>query len=492
MDNIQGIDLVVEYGLRKIDVYVIGFSVYTTLDFPFIRHWIFRFEMAARRALKNSKRATATLDRDEFDDAAPSSRNPAPSGRRVQKRATATADRDESDHDDAAPTPGNPTPSGHRPKKTTAAHSIADRDTSETRGGADRRDARISFVDSGEPAAAPTDGATLSNVQPPLSAAMAATPSSVSFNAAQLECLLKSLSCSQQNSGAAGSSLRMESFDGLPSTDAAAWISKFKSYIYLNGWNSNSEKVVHIMRLLFQGSALPFLDKLPLADTLSVEAIFTAFEINFISPQSHWLIEQQLWSRNLAPDESLDSYMASIDQMCGKLKKCDSDIISCFVRGLPSYLRYPVISSEPRTLLSAYQTARLAMAHLAPPSNTNRVAIAAVSEPRDWSADMKRSRDENPITTAAATPHLEAPLSCQLCGRYNHAANACGNFQITPSNRGYRGGRGRGNRPGVDSSYPRPNDRRCWNCGDKSHMAYDQKCPLNSNHPSGRGAMDGF
>ena len=125
-----------------------------------------------------------------------------------------------------------------------------------------------------------------------------------------IEDLLRSLS----NSSGNNVGVRMENFDGLPSSNATGWLQKFRSYVHLNGWDKNPDRVVHVMRLLFQGPASSFFDGIRSSDTDSVEHIFDAFTSHFISSQSDWLLEQQLWDRSLNEHETLDVFMASIDQ----------------------------------------------------------------------------------------------------------------------------------------------------------------------------------
>ena len=203
------------------------------------------------------------------------------------------------------------------------------------------------------------------------------TAGAVSDGIYKIEDLLKSLSKSSGNN----LSVRMENFDGLPSSNATGWLQKFRSYVHLNGWDKNPERVIHVMRLLFQGPASSFFD-----------GIRTS---HFISSQSDWLLEQQLWDRSLNEHETLDVFMASIDQLCARLHKTESDKVSCFVRGLPNHIRFPVIQSRPSTILEAYQSARLAMLHLSPPDASRTSAINSIPDPSaDLTSQITKQREE--------------------------------------------------------------------------------------------------
>ena len=217
------------------------------------------------------------------------------------------------------------------------------------------------------------------------------TAGAVSDGINKIEDLLKSLS----NSSGNNLNVRMENFDALPNSNATGWLQKFRSYVHLNGWDKNPDRVIHVMRLLFQGPASSFFDGIRSSDTDSVEHIFDAFTSHFISSQSDWLLEQQLWDRSLNEHETLDVFMASIDQLCARLHKTESDKVSCFVRGLPNHIRFPVIQSRPSTILEAYQSARLAMLHLSPPDASRSSAINSILDPSaDLTSQITRQREE--------------------------------------------------------------------------------------------------
>ena len=59
----------------------------------------------------------------------------------------------------------------------------------------------------------------------------------VSDGISQIEALLKSL----PNHTGNNIGVRMDTFDGLPSSNATGWLQKFHSYVHLNGWDKNPD-----------------------------------------------------------------------------------------------------------------------------------------------------------------------------------------------------------------------------------------------------------
>ena len=305
-----------------------------------------------------------------------------------------------------------------------------------------------------------------------------AAANAVSDGTIHIEALLKSLPIHSGNNVG----VRMDTFDGLPNSNATGWLQKFRSYVHLNGWDKNPDRVIHTMRLLFEGPASSFLDKIRPSDTDSVEHIFDAFTSHFISSQSNWLLEQQLWDRSLNDHETLDTFMTSIDQLCARLHKTEADKVSYFVRGLPNNIRFSVIQSRPSNLLDAYQSARLAMLHLAPSDVSRTSAINSTPDP---SAELIKQREEidelkrmfisatsgggtSFSSTASGQARHQNNVTCQICFRPNHTAATCRQRNARMPARG-RGG-----------AY-NARIRSCYICGDSSHLSFN--CHLNSERP---------
>ena len=257
----------------------------------------------------------------------------------------------------------------------------------------------------------------------------------------KIEDLLKSLS----NSSGNNVGLRMETFDGLPNSNATEWLQKFRSYVHLNGWDRNPDRVVLVMRLLFQGAASSFFDGIRSSDTDSVEHIFDAFSSHFISSQSDWFLEQQLWDRSLNEHETLDVFVTLMDQLCARLHKTESDKVSHFVRGLSNHIRFPVIQSRPSTILEAYQShthISLAMLHLSPPDASRTSAINSIPDPSaDLTSQITRQREEihelkqmflnatsgsesSLSATASGQARQQNNVTCQICFKPNNTANS--------------------------------------------------------------------
>ena len=106
----------------------------------------------------------------------------------------------------------------------------------------------------------------------------------------------------------------------------------FKAWLSLNDWVNDAAKTSNSLRLLLTPPASSWFDQLDGKVTSDVKRLSEAVEDRFVDNQPQWLLEQQLWSRTMQPTEGLDTYMAAIDDLCSRLKKSETNQITCFVR----------------------------------------------------------------------------------------------------------------------------------------------------------------
>lgn len=250
---------------------------------------------------------------------------------------------------------------------------------------------------------------------------------------------LRSRSVQRQQKNMHHGQLKPDPFAGLPSQDSAAWYTKFQAWLALNEWTNKAEKVGNGLRLLLLPPASTWYDGLPNAVKADVVQLDQAFRERFVNNQPGWVLEQQLWGRVMQATEGLDSYVTSIDTLCARLAKTETDRITCFVRGLTPTLRPFVIQQDPKTFSAAVQSARLAQESLTVSTATSTAAASCcttlTSTPslQEMMAEQKKALDalQEEMKALKATPPVIAAAAanpsatCQLCSNTGHSAREC-------------------------------------------------------------------
>ena len=160
-----------------------------------------------------------------------------------------------------------------------------------------------------------------------------------------------------QNAGAGGGnflqqigwetkSLTIEKFDG--NTNAEDWLRRFTLVADKFHWDD----VERLFRLDFYltGVAGSWVRALPDATKQNFQQLYNAFEQHFVHGQSPIVLESELASRKLGPNESIDSYLAAILDLGSKLNRNPDNLAVAFLMGLPADLKDFCISSDIHTL----------------------------------------------------------------------------------------------------------------------------------------------
>ncbi len=164
----------------------------------------------------------------------------------------------------------------------------------------------------------------------------------------------------EMKSSSNSTTLRPDIFRGRINENVSVWCAKFRAYVTLHNWDQQPAKVINSMQLMLEDGALSWFMSLPDKHKMSLDELCNAFIGHFQSQKPTWLLEQQLWSRTMSPNEGLEEYILDIHRLCQDLSKTEKEQTASFVRGLPPTIRCQVVQKDPRNWTEACQAARLA------------------------------------------------------------------------------------------------------------------------------------
>lgn len=151
--------------------------------------------------------------------------------------------------------------------------------------------------------------------------------------------------------------LEPEYFTGNTEEDATQWLDFYERIALINNWTP--ELQLQAFPLYLKGVAGTWF--LTLGDTIKgdLPALKAAFNERFAFGPHSWILSQQLGTRKMRSDESLDDYANDITRSCKRLGLSDTNSMRYFIEGLQSDLQAYVTLQQPKTLQEAESFARM-------------------------------------------------------------------------------------------------------------------------------------
>ena len=146
-------------------------------------------------------------------------------------------------------------------------------------------------------------------------------------------------------------------FHGRENETVDRWLQRFSLYLANGKISSSSDQVAVKLALHLSGPAETYYDNL----LSSVQALYTllrdALKERFPAHR-HLRNRQKLSKRRQGPSESLETYLAQLNEKFNFLDLRDEDKICCLIQGLRADIQAEVLKKEPKTY-DAEKTARL-------------------------------------------------------------------------------------------------------------------------------------
>ena len=149
-------------------------------------------------------------------------------------------------------------------------------------------------------------------------------------------------------------------FHGYPSEDVQLWIDRFNRLAIFYTWSDN--KCLHAMELYLRGPAEAWAKSVDKdhENKSTFEKFRSALILKFTNTSRKFLLDTQFHDRVMKPEDTVESFLLSLQEMGQKLGHGEDQVLSQFLRGLSSTIKTTVLTQTPETLSRACQLAMVA------------------------------------------------------------------------------------------------------------------------------------
>ncbi|KAJ7371367.1 hypothetical protein OS493_025829 [Desmophyllum pertusum] len=148
-------------------------------------------------------------------------------------------------------------------------------------------------------------------------------------------------------------------FHGRENENVDRWLQRFSLYLANRRIQPDSNQAAIQLALHLSGPAESFYYNLSTIVQASYEALKDALRERFSPAHRHLRLRQALSTRRQEPTESLENFLADLNEKFSCLDLRDEDKLSYLIQGLRPDLQADVLKKEPNTYAEAEDTARL-------------------------------------------------------------------------------------------------------------------------------------
>ena len=220
-------------------------------------------------------------------------------------------------------------------------------------------------------------------------------------------------------------------FTGKTIDNARDFISTFKNYCKLN--NIDDAAALLSFEMCLSRAAKCWFNGLSKEIKKNFKLIEEQFNKNFLQ-NNQWLINARLENRKLLLTESAEKYIADMSELAQLVGITDSELSKALIRGLPTNLKWNVISYHPAGLSETIQRILLGEATLSVDDTADINAIGDDKSAIDRINQKVDCLEELIKTTLLQSQRYERPpvVVCQICGISGHYTSNCRRFSHIP------------------------------------------------------------
>ena len=161
----------------------------------------------------------------------------------------------------------------------------------------------------------------------------------------------------QQNVEINNLPFKLDSFSGTPDQDAEEFLDNFKLAANVLGWNF--DKQPGIFHMCLQGTAKIWFQQLDTPTSTNIEKIFSTFLLKFKPLGPDWRREACCLSLRQMPQENSQQFANRVLEKGTKLGNSYRDLLTQFIKGLPTPNRIHTIAQDTDTFDGATRIATL-------------------------------------------------------------------------------------------------------------------------------------
>ena len=270
----------------------------------------------------------------------------------------------------------------------------------------------------------------------------------------------------QQNVEINNLPFKLDSFSGNPDQDAEDFLNNFKLAAGVLGWNF--DKQPGIFHMCLQGTAKIWFQQLDTPTSTDIEKIFSAFLFKFKPLGPDWRREACFLSLRQLPQENTQQFANRVLEQGTKLGKSDRDLLTQFIRGLPTPNRIHTIAQDTDTFDGATRIATLFETAQTFGQDDSTVTLQ----------QQGTSVKEQNINI------IDSKLQCAFCRKDGHHISECHHRQYNNHRRQHpysaQWNRTQHSPPQKGTTNRRTNKLRsvyydilCFNCNGTGHIARD-------------------
>lgn len=148
-------------------------------------------------------------------------------------------------------------------------------------------------------------------------------------------------------------------FHGRENENVDRWLQRFALYLSNRKIHPESNQAATQLALHLSGPAESFYYNLPSSVQASYDALKDVLRERFSPAHRHLRLRQALSVRRQGPNESIENFLADLNEKFSCLDLRDEDKLSYLIQGLRADIQADVLKKEPKTYAEAEDTARL-------------------------------------------------------------------------------------------------------------------------------------
>ncbi|XP_078372995.1 uncharacterized protein LOC144656625 [Oculina patagonica] len=148
-------------------------------------------------------------------------------------------------------------------------------------------------------------------------------------------------------------------FHGRENENVDRWLQRFALYLANRKIHPDSDQAAVQLALHLSGPAESFYYNLSNTVQASYDALKEALKERFSPAHRHLRLRQALSTRRQGPNESIENFLADLNEKFSCLDLRDEDKLSYLIQGLRADIQADVLKKEPKTYAAAEDTARL-------------------------------------------------------------------------------------------------------------------------------------
>ena len=218
---------------------------------------------------------------------------------------------------------------------------------------------------------------------------------------------------------------QLQEFTGQSTENAGEFLSTFKNYCTLNSVKDTDRLLS--FELCLRGTAKSWFNGLDDTVKKDFKQVQEQFNKNFLT-NNRWLNSARLENRKLLSSESAEHYIADMSTLAQLVGAKDDELSKALIRGLPTKLKWHVVSFNPLTLSDTIQRILIGEATIAAgdreeinmlnESTSVNSAVAKLDARLDRLEEMFKSK------LSTMVDHGSRP-ACTVCGMNNHTEVNC-------------------------------------------------------------------